>query len=210
MRIHVLQREQRLAGTPEEVFPFFADARNLEAITPPLLRFGSSRPARSTMRAGTLIQYRLRLHGVAGHTGSRSIQEWDPPHRFVDVQVRGPYALWHHTHTFAADRRRRDAHDATPCATRSASGRSASSPHRALVRRDVEAIFDFRAQRVPALLRACGAGGASGGADGVEPVEDEVRRRAGRPGESARCDQATTPSGPTMTSARFVMPAGSK
>ena len=51
------------------------------------------------MRVGTLIQYRLRLHGVP-ITWPTSIQEWDPPHRFVDVQVRGPYALWHHTHEF--------------------------------------------------------------------------------------------------------------
>src|SRR3954468_17963118 len=99
MRTHVLHREQRLDGKPEEVFPFFADARNLEAITPPLLRFRVVTPGPIEVRAGTFIQYRLRLHGVPV-TWHTIIQEWDPPHRFVDVQVRGPYALWHHTHTF--------------------------------------------------------------------------------------------------------------
>ena len=54
------------------------------------------------MRAGTFIQYRLRAPRRPGHAGTRSIQEWDPPHRFVDVQVRGPYALWHHTHDVRA------------------------------------------------------------------------------------------------------------
>src|SRR4051794_40715320 len=100
MRTHILQREQFLRGlAPPEVFPFFADARNLEAITPPLLRFRVVTPDPIEMRVGTLIQYRLRLHGVPV-SWLTSIQAWDPPHRFVDVQVRGPYALWHHTHTF--------------------------------------------------------------------------------------------------------------
>ena len=104
------QREQRLPGTPEEVFAFFADALNLEAITPPLLRFEVVTPRPIAMRVGTLIQYRLRLHGVPVIGWLTSIQEWDrPPHRFVDVQVRGPYALWHHTHTFEPLGERRDA-----------------------------------------------------------------------------------------------------
>ena len=100
MKIFTLQREQVLPGTPEEVFPFFADARNLEAITPPLLRFEVVTPGEIPMRVGTLIQYRLTLRGI-GVNWLTSIQEWEPPQRFVDVQVRGPYALWHHTHEFA-------------------------------------------------------------------------------------------------------------
>ncbi len=87
------------AWRPPQVFPFFADARNLEAITPPLLGFRVVTPDPIEMRVGTLIQYRLRLHGVPVYWLT-SIQAWDPPHRFVDVQVRGPYGLWHHTHTF--------------------------------------------------------------------------------------------------------------
>lgn len=102
MRIHVLHREQHLPGSPETVFPFFADAHNLEAITPPLLRFRIVTPDPIEMRVGTLIQYRLRLHGLP-ISWLTSIQAWEPPHRFVDQQVRGPYALWHHTHTFTDD-----------------------------------------------------------------------------------------------------------
>ena len=97
MRVHVLRREQRLSGPPEAVFPFFADARNLEAITPPLLRFGSSRRSPIEMRVGTFIQYRLAAC-AGGRSAGTTIQDRAPPHRFVDVQVRGPYALWHHTH----------------------------------------------------------------------------------------------------------------
>ena len=97
MRIHELRREQVLDGTPDELFAFFADAFNLEALTPPLLRFRVVTPAPIDMGVGAFIQYRLRLHGVP--VGWKTlIQAWEPPHRFVDVQVSGPYALWHHTH----------------------------------------------------------------------------------------------------------------
>jgi ligand-binding SRPBCC domain-containing protein len=97
MRVHVLQREQRLPAATDVVFPFFADAANLEAITPPLLRFRVVTPGPIEMGAGTFIQYALRLRGLPVRWDTL-IQAWEPPHRFVDVQVRGPYRLWHHTH----------------------------------------------------------------------------------------------------------------
>lgn len=104
MTVHLLTREQRLPGAPESVFPFFAAARNLEAITPPWLGFRVLTPEPIAMAPGTLIAYRLRLHGLPLHWLTR-IEAWEPGVRFVDVQVKGPYALWHHTH----DSRRRPA-----------------------------------------------------------------------------------------------------
>ena len=165
MRIHVLRREQRLEGSPSEVFPFFADARNLEAITPPLLRFRVITPDPVEMRVGTFLQYRLRLHGVPVRWDT-TIQEWSPPHRFVDVQVRGPYALWHHTHAFAPAP---DGGTVMTDTVRYAIGFGALGElaRRGLVRRDLEAIFDFRAARVPELL-ALGRRGQR------QPVEDQV------------------------------------
>ncbi len=150
MRTHTLHREQRLPGTPEEVFPFFADARNLEAITPPLLRFEVVTPGDIEMGVGTLIQYRLRLRGVPV-SWLTSIQAWDPPHRFVDTQVRGPYALWHHTHTFAPDG---DGGTLMTDTVRYAIGFGplGDLAHRLFVRRDVEGIFDFRREAIPPLL----------------------------------------------------------
>jgi ligand-binding SRPBCC domain-containing protein len=150
VRAHELRRLQRLPGTPEEVFPFFADARNLEAITPPLLRFRVLTPGPIEMQVGTHIQYRLRLRGVPvnWHT---TIQAWDPPHRFVDVQVRGPYALWHHTHTLAA-------HPAGGTVMEDVVryaigfGPLGALAHRLVVRRDLEAIFAFREQAVLSAL----------------------------------------------------------
>ncbi|MDQ3675998.1 MAG: SRPBCC family protein, partial [Actinomycetota bacterium] len=94
--MYTLRRQQCLPGTPEEVFEFFADAHNLEAITPPLLRFRMLTPNPITMGAGTLLRYRLKVRGLPVRWLT-VIQEWDPPHRFIDEQLEGPYALWHHT-----------------------------------------------------------------------------------------------------------------
>jgi ligand-binding SRPBCC domain-containing protein len=149
MDIRTLQREQRLPGTPGEVFEFFADARNLEAITPPLLRFRVVTPAPIVMRRGTLIHYRLRVRGVPVRWLTR-IEEWDPPHRFVDQQLEGPYALWQHTHTFDADGAETIMRDTVRY--RIGFGPLGTLADRLLVRRDVARIFDFRAQRVRELL----------------------------------------------------------
>ena len=150
LNTHTLQREQRLPGPPEEVFPFFADARNLEAITPPLLGFEVVTPGDIEMGVGTLIQYRLRLRGIPVGWLT-SIQAWDPPHRFVDTQVRGPYALWHHTHTFGPDGAGGTLMTDT---VRYAIGFGVLGDvaHRLFVRRDVEAIFDFRREAIVPLL----------------------------------------------------------
>jgi len=91
----------RLPGTPESLFPFFAEAGNLGKITPPELGFRIlSSPGR--METGALIDYRIGLWGLPLRWRTR-IASWDPPHAFSDEQLRGPYALWHHTHAFAPD-----------------------------------------------------------------------------------------------------------
>jgi len=83
----------------DEVFAFFAEARNLERITPPFLRFSLCDSGVIPMREGTLIDYRLRLHGIPLHWRSM-IEVWEPGRRFVDTQVRGPFQRWWHEHTF--------------------------------------------------------------------------------------------------------------
>jgi ligand-binding SRPBCC domain-containing protein len=91
-----------LALAREQVFPFFAAAANLEQITPPELQFRIVPPLPVEMREGTLIKYRLRLHGIPFEWLTR-ISVWNPPHEFVDEQLRGPYRQWIHRHTFVAD-----------------------------------------------------------------------------------------------------------
>lgn len=152
MRVDVLRRSQVLEGTPEDVFPFFADAANLDAITPPLLRFRTITPLPIAMGTGTVIQYALRLHGVPmGWTSV--IQVWDPPHRFVDVQLLGPFGLWHHEHRFAP------APDGGTTMTDVVHhgvgwGPFGEIARRAFVLRDVAAIFDHRERVIPGLLAA--------------------------------------------------------
>src|SRR5512132_2679445 len=87
MRVHEFQTELWLPLPPEKLFPFFADAANLDAITPPCLHFHIVTPPPIAMREGALIDYRLRVHGIPLRWRTR-INEWQPPHRFVDEQLR--------------------------------------------------------------------------------------------------------------------------
>jgi ligand-binding SRPBCC domain-containing protein len=98
---HQLHTTLELPLPIDEVFAFFAEAGNLERITPPELRFEILTPLPVEMRRGTLLEYRLRLLGLPFRWRTR-IAAWDPPQGFIDVQLSGPYAVWEHTHVFAA------------------------------------------------------------------------------------------------------------
>lgn len=96
----VLERVAVVDAPLDEAWAFFGDPRNLEAITPPWLRFRID-SAPEELRAGSFLRYRLRLFGVPVRWLT-TIAAWQPPHRFVDVQLAGPYALWEHTHRLVA------------------------------------------------------------------------------------------------------------
>ena len=95
----VLHAEQWLACPRGNLFEFVSDAFQLETLTPPLLRFQVVTPPPIVIRSGTLIDYKLRLHGIPIRWQSQ-ISEWEPPARFVDRQTRGPYRQWLHEHRF--------------------------------------------------------------------------------------------------------------
>ncbi len=145
----ILRAALQIDRPRREVFAFFADARNLEAITPPSLRFRILTPGPITIGRGTLIDYRISLHGVP-MLWRTLIARWEPNEVFVDEQLRGPYATWIHTHTF------RDAPGGGTIIEDEVRyrlpfgliGRLAAP----FVRREVDGIFRFRTARVRALL----------------------------------------------------------
>jgi ligand-binding SRPBCC domain-containing protein len=131
----------------DEVFPFFSEARNLERLTPPWLKFEVLTPAPILMQAGTLIDYRIKVHGIPIRWRTE-IVEWDPPHRFVDVQLSGPYTLWHHTHAFLEEGGETFCTDDVRYHPR-----GGALMNWLFVRRDVERIFEYRQQQLLEIFK---------------------------------------------------------
>lgn len=97
--VHIYKSAMVLPCNIHDVFHFFSDASNLERITPPELYFQIITPTPVSMAEGAIIDYKLRLFGIAFHWTAQ-IRGWDPPLQFIDIQIRGPYRLWVHTHRF--------------------------------------------------------------------------------------------------------------
>lgn len=145
----VLDREQIVDAGIDEVFAFFSDAYNLEKITPPFLRFLVRGVDTDAIGEGTHIDYRLRLRGIPLRWRTRIVR-WSPPHEFVDVQLRGPYALWHHAHTFEEHPRGTVMRDVVHY--RVPFGVLGELVAARTVSRDVTRIFDYRRRVIAALF----------------------------------------------------------
>jgi ligand-binding SRPBCC domain-containing protein len=145
-----LHTELWVPCTPDQVFPFFADAANLNVLTPDWLDFRILTPLPIAMRQGALIDYRIGLKGIPMRWRTL-ISRWDPPHAFVDEQVKGPYLLWHHTHEFIP--RSREGRDGTLCIDhvryKHLGGPIAEA---LLVRKDLDRIFAYRQQKMQKLF----------------------------------------------------------
>jgi len=151
-KTHLLERSQRVEVPVDLAFAFYGDSRNLEPLTPPWLHFEVTTPKPLTLGAGTLLDYRLKLHRVPVRW-TTLIETWEPPLRFVDSQAKGPYSLWEHTHLFEPDGDgatiiRDRVRYALPL------GPLGVIAHRLFVRRDLERIFDYRRDAVAARLNA--------------------------------------------------------
>jgi ligand-binding SRPBCC domain-containing protein len=99
MQAHSLTFETKLYRSLDEIFDFFSNAENLNTVTPTEVEFSMLTPTPIKMQVGTLINYRIKLMGIPFYWRTH-INVWEPPYRFVDEQVKGPYILWHHEHTF--------------------------------------------------------------------------------------------------------------
>jgi ligand-binding SRPBCC domain-containing protein len=146
MKIFTFESKLYLPIPIDTVFPFFAEARNLELLTPPFLNFNIITPAPIVMARGTRIQYRLKLRGMP-ITWESEITAWEPPHRFVDEQLRGPYRLWKHQHDFRERDGGTDVSDHVDYAVW-----CGSLVNSLLVAPDVKKIFAYRSSKLDELL----------------------------------------------------------
>jgi len=146
----VFRAEQLVPRQLDEVFDFFSKAENLQQLTPPWLNFRIVSVHPTPVREGTLIRYSLRWRIFPIHWTTKII-DWEPPHRFVDLQLKGPYRLWRHNHLFAAEgsgtRITDEVQYALPL------GLVGRIAHTVKVRSDVEAIFAHRRAAVDKIFK---------------------------------------------------------
>lgn len=144
-----LTTSQTLRAPIDRVFAFYADAGNLEAITPPFLNFRILTPRPIPMHEGALIDYALKLHGIPIRWRTR-INVWEPGKRFIDEQIKGPYRLWVHEHTFEAlPNNSTLVRDRVTYAVP-----GGSLVNRLFVRSRLDAIFAYRAQATQRLIES--------------------------------------------------------
>ena len=142
MRVRNFESQLWLPQPHSKMFAFFSDAQNLDLITPPLLHFRTITPGSGEMRPGMVMDHRLRIHGFPLRWRSK-ITDGDPPARFVDQQVRGPYRLWIHEPRFEERDGGTLVHDHVRYAV----------PfdfliHRCFIRPDIERIFAYREKKL--------------------------------------------------------------
>ncbi len=141
-----LRSELCVSQPRSQVFDFFSDAYQLEKLTPPFLKFSVLTPAPIELQEGTLIDYKLKVHGIPLRWRSK-ITVWEPGIRFVDEMLKGPYKRWHHEHLF----------EDYEGGTRIIDIVDYSVPfsflvHPLFVRPDLEKIFNYRIEQIKKLL----------------------------------------------------------
>jgi ligand-binding SRPBCC domain-containing protein len=146
--VHTLIREQWLPKEIEIIFDFFSRPENLQVITPPWLDFRIVESPHD-LHVGSLIHYSLRWRSVPLRWTTK-ITAWDPPHRFIDAQIYGPYTLWEHEHRFCAENNGTRIHDTVRYSL--PFGFLGKLTHRGWVQSDLNKIFDFRRVKMEELL----------------------------------------------------------
>jgi hypothetical protein len=150
MKLYRLERMQSLPRSIDETFEFFADPRNLKVLTPAFVGFEFLHEPPKVLAAGTLLDYRIRLFGLPVRWQTR-IEVFEPPTRFEDIQIRGPYTYWRHVHRFADDARggtsvRDEVDFAMPL------GPLSTLAYHLFVERTLREIFDYRRDKLADLM----------------------------------------------------------
>lgn len=167
-----LVRQQWVPEAIEKVFAFFANAANLQRLTPNWLRFQMITPQPVHMAAGTHIEYHVRWRGVPMRWLTE-ILEWEPPVRFVDLQLSGPYAYWHHSHIFEPVENGTRIRDVVRY--RLPLGIVGAAAHSLTVRRDLQAVFDHRERLIDQVFASADT---SGQLDPLNPCQFTTRHRS--------------------------------
>jgi ligand-binding SRPBCC domain-containing protein len=154
MADHVFESRVWLARPRPEVFAFFAEPASLERLTPPAFRLRLLNPA-ATMTTGAVLDFRLRWLGIVPLRWRAFVREWDPPYRFVDVQVRGPYARWEHRHRFLEEGGGTWVEDRVTY--RLPLGVLGRAAHALVVERQLRELWAYRHQRLAELVKPLSA-----------------------------------------------------
>ena len=151
MKVRVLERTQIVRQPLVETFRFFSEPRNLERLTPAFLKFKFLSPPPEVLRPGDVVDYQIRLYGVPVHWRTR-IEVVEAPNRFVDVQEKGPYALWRHSHTFRdIGGGQTEVKDRVEYAM--PLGVLGEIAYRLFVARSLARIFEYRERELAAIMR---------------------------------------------------------
>lgn len=148
-KVYRLDRSQVVPQSLNDVFPFFANAGNLELLTPKFLHFRLLTPLPICMKLGTLIDYRLQLFSFPFHWRTR-IEVFEPGRCFTDVQVSGPYRRWRHLHEFTTVPEGTLVHDVVDYEL--PLGPLGALAHVVFVRRTLEKIFDYRKEQIRTIF----------------------------------------------------------
>jgi ligand-binding SRPBCC domain-containing protein len=151
MSTYILDQSQFVRRPLSEVFAFFSDPSNLQLLTPPLLGFQILTPTPIAMHEGTLIDYRISIRGIPLRWRTR-IERYAPMRSFVDIQSRGPYRSWRHTHEFEERPDGTEVRDHVEYSL--PLGPLGALAHALFVRRDLETIFAYRRQAIERLLES--------------------------------------------------------
>lgn len=149
MKIYMLRREQIIHRSLDEVFAFFERPDNLADITPPKMGFNILTPQPLEMRAGAVFDYVVTIMGI-NQFWRTLIEQYDPPHSFVDIQLSGPYRLWHHTHQFESHEQGTLVRDIVRYIL--PFGPVGRLAHPLVVRPQLERIFTFRNRAIDAIF----------------------------------------------------------